>query len=49
MLLFLDGCSARLESAQLTYAHHEVVVKISSFGRRDGGGGHDNRKRERDR
>ena len=38
MLLFLDGCSARLESAQLTYAHHEVVVKISSFGRRDGGG-----------
>ena len=49
MLLFLDGCSARLDSAQLTSAHREGVVKISSFGRHYGGDGHDNRKRQRDR
>ena len=83
MLLFVDGCRARLDSAQLTTAHHEGhrrsgdhirgsdhsnsdihetcharrnkpsgsdgVVKISSGGRRDGCGGHDNRKRQRDR
>ena len=83
MLLFVDGCRARLNSVQLTTAHrdghrksgdhimgsdhsnsgiretcyarrnkpsgHDGVVKISSSGRRDDGGGHDNRKRQRDR
>ena len=61
MLPFVDGCRARLDSAQLTTAHCETcyarrnklsgrdgVVKISSGGRCDGGGGHDNRKRERE-
>ena len=83
MLLFVDGCRARLDSAQLTTSYRkghrrsgdhirgsdhsnsdiretcyarrnkpsgrDGVVKISSGGRRDGGGGHDNRKRQRDR
>ena len=49
MLLFLDGCRARLDPAQLTTAHREGVEKIFSGGRRDGGGGHDNQKRQRDR
>ena len=83
MLLFVDGCRARLDSAKLKNAHHEghrrsgdhirgsdqsnseicetfharrnkpsggdEAVKISSGGRCDGGGGHDNRKRQRDR